>query len=267
MSEKALPRVLTVAGSDSGGGAGIQADLKTFTALGTYGMSVVTALTAQNTVGVNGIHAIPADFVGQQLDAVLGDIGADAVKTGMLANAEVIDVVAERLEDAAIEYIVVDPVMVAGSGDRLLEENAVCVLRERLFPLAYVVTPNVPEAELLTGLQCANTDDMRTVAQGIAVMGPKYVLIKGGHLPGEVVIDMLFDGVSFHEFRAARIPTRGAHGTGCTLAAALAAYLARGDDPVRSVESAKEYLAEAIRSAPNFGLGADPLNHMWDLER
>ena len=207
------PKALTIAGSDSGGGAGIQADLKTFAALGVYGTSVLTAITAQNTLGITAVHEIPADVVRAQIDAVLSDIGADAVKTGMLSTSQIIGAVAEELGRLRVERLVVDPVMVAKSGDRLLREEAVGTLRKRLLPLAEVVTPNIPEAETLAGMRITSKDQARQAAEIIASMGARSVVVKGGHLPGPPV-DLLYDGREFQEFEAVRIETRNTHGTG-----------------------------------------------------
>ena len=207
------PKALTIAGSDSGGGAGIQADLKTFAALGVYGTSVLTAITAQNTLGITAVHEIPADVVRAQIDAVLSDIGADAVKTGMLSTSQIIGAVAEELGRLRVERLVVDPVMVAKSGDRLLREEAVGTLRKRLLPLAEVVTPNIPEAETLAGMRITSKDQAHQAAEIIASMGARSVVVKGGHLPGPPV-DLLYDGREFQEFEAVRIETRNTHGTG-----------------------------------------------------
>ena len=207
------PKALTIAGSDSGGGAGIQADLKTFAALGVYGTSVLTAITAQNTLGITAVHEIPADVVRAQIDAVLSDIGADAVKTGMLSTSQIIGAVAEELGRLRVERLVVDPVMVAKSGDRLLREEAVGTLRKRLLPLAEVVTPNIPEAETLAGMRITSKNQARQAAEIIASMGARSVVVKGGHLPGPPV-DLLYDGREFQEFEAVRIETRNTHGTG-----------------------------------------------------
>jgi len=256
------PRVLTVAGSDSGGGADIQADLKTFAAFGAYGASVITAVTAQNTVEVRAIHEIPPHVVAAQLDAVLDDIGADAVKTGMLFSAAIIEVVAERLRAHDVRHLVVDPVMVAKSGDRLLREDAVAALRERLLPLAEVVTPNAAEAGVLAGME---VDDLRTARQAahwIAAMGPKVVIVKGGHLGGERSDDLLFDGAE-EVLPGRRVATRHTHGTGCTFSAAIAAGLAAGLDVRAAARQAKAYLQGAIEHAEPLGAGHGPVNHFW----
>jgi hydroxymethylpyrimidine/phosphomethylpyrimidine kinase len=259
-----IARALTIAGSDSGGGAGIQADLKTFTALRVYGLSVVTAITAQNTCQVAGVIELPADFVRLQLDMVMRDIGADAVKTGMLSSPEIIEAVAEGVREHGIERIVVDPVMRAKSGDRLLRPEAEEALVRRLLPLAYVVTPNIPEAEVLVGWPIRSREDMKKAAQQIFDLGPRAVLVKGGHLDaGPEVVDILYDGRQFYEFTAERIGTRNTHGTGCTYSAAIAAYLARGDDMLEAIRKAKHYVTMAIRYGFSIGQGHGPLNHFW----
>ncbi|MCL5110550.1 MAG: bifunctional hydroxymethylpyrimidine kinase/phosphomethylpyrimidine kinase [Chloroflexi bacterium] len=252
---------LTIAGSDSGGGAGIQADLKTFAALGVYGMSVLTAVTAQNTVGVSAVHELPPDFVGAQLDAVLTDIGCQAAKTGMLANAGIIEMVARKVRQYAVPNLVVDPVMVAKSGDPLLRRDAVAVLKEILLPLAYVVTPNAPEAEEIVGRRLEGEEDFRRAAAEIQALGPRHVIIKGGHRPGEAV-DLLYDGHEYREYRAPRLPSRHTHGTGCTFSAAIAALLARGLPVTEAVAGAKEYLTRAIEQSFPIGRGRGPVHHL-----
>jgi hydroxymethylpyrimidine/phosphomethylpyrimidine kinase len=257
-------KCLTIAGSDSGGGAGIQADLKTFTVLGTYGASVITALTAQNTLGVQGILPVDAAFVEQQLNAVLDDIGADAVKTGMLMNAEIVKVVAANLERRGMLNLVVDPVMVAKSGDRLLLPEAVEALRDRLLPLATIVTPNTEEAALLAGMETIDDyDSALEAAEIIRQCGPAAVLIKGGHLSGPTCNDIFCDGDEPLILEAERRDQRHTHGTGCTLSAALAAFLARGCSPRDAAREAKEYLTGAIAAARPLGGGIGPVNHTW----
>ena len=260
----AVPKAMTIAGSDSGGGAGIQADLKTFAALGVYGSSVLTAITAQNTVGVTAVHEVPVDVVAAQIEAVMSDIGADAVKTGMLSSGEIIETVARELNHFRANLVVVDPVMVAKSGDRLLRENAVDSLRRSLLPIATVVTPNIPEAETLVGMTISSAEDARRAAQNILNMGAKAVVVKGGHLAGPPV-DLFYDGQEFHEFSAARIETTNTHGTGCTFASAIAAELAKGMDLLDAVAAAKEYVTEAIRHSFPVGQGHGPLNHFYKL--
>jgi hydroxymethylpyrimidine/phosphomethylpyrimidine kinase len=257
-------RVLTIAGSDSGGGAGIQADLKTFTALDVYGMSVLTAITAQNTVGVHGIHDLPASFVQSQLVAVLTDIGVDAVKTGMLSRAEIIEVVGATLKQYKVDRLVVDPVMRAKSGDRLLNPDAETTMREVLFPQALLVTPNIPEAASLSGRTISTVEDMRESARRILDFGSTAVLIKGGHIEdAREAIDILYDGKTFYEFVAPRIVTKNTHGTGCTYSAAIAAFLARGESLLEAVGRAKAYVTGAIRNSFSLGHGHGPLNHLW----
>lgn len=255
-----LPRALTIAGSDSGGGAGIQADLKTFTAFRVYGMSVLTAVTAQNTVGVHGVVNLPPEFVGRQLDAVLEDIGTDAAKTGMLSTAPIVRVVADRVRAHGIRNLVVDPVMVAKSGDPLLEPEARQALVEALLPLALVVTPNLPEAAALAGQPVGDLESMETAARRIHALGPRWVLVKGGHLAGDAV-DLLFDGARVLPYRAERVPTRHTHGTGCTYSAAIAAGLARGASVPEAVGEAKRYVTAALRAAVPLGRGVGPLRH------
>lgn len=254
-------RVLTVAGSDSGGGAGIQADLKTMLALGVHGMSVVAAVTAQNSLGVQGYWELPAEAVRAQLDSVLSDIGAQAVKTGMLASSRLVHTVADAL--AGVEApVVVDPVGMSKHGDPLLEPDAVHAVRSAMLPVATVATPNLPEVEQLTGVAVKGESDLRPAAEAVLALGPRWVLIKGGHLPGEPV-DLLFDGEREYRFGAPRVDTRHTHGTGCTLASAIAAYLARGDDVVGAVGKAKEYVTGAIAGGFPLGSGIGPVDHGW----
>jgi hydroxymethylpyrimidine/phosphomethylpyrimidine kinase len=260
-----MKRVMTIAGSDSGGGAGIQADLKTFAALGVYGSSVLTAITAQNTLAVTAVHEIPPDIVAAQIDAVITDIGADAVKTGMLSSAPIIEVVAAKLRQYQLPNVVVDPVMAAKSGDRLLREDAVTVLRDVLLPLATVVTPNLPEAEILVGRSLPDGDAVRRAARDIVALGPKAVVMKGGHAGGDVVVDILFDGVSFREYTAPRIDTTSTHGTGCTFGSAIAAGLALGLRIEEAVAQAKEYVTAALRNAKPIGGGHGPVHHFYSF--
>lgn len=255
-----IPRLLTIAGSDSGGGAGIQADLKTFQAFGGYGMSVLTAITAQNTLGVQGVHELPPDFVADQLASVVTDIGVDAAKTGMLANAAIIRAVAEKLRAFNIPHLVVDPVMRAKSGDPLLRAEAQQALIDEILPLASVITPNIPEAEALAGMVIKSRDDMQEAARRIHAQGARRVLVKGGHRQ-EDALDILYDGGEFTEFFAERIPTRNTHGTGCTYAAAIAANLALGKPLNEAITVAKRYITEAIRQSLELGNGIGPLNH------
>ena len=258
---------LTIAGSDSGGGAGIQADLKTFSALGVYGASVVTAVTAQNTLGVLAVHPIPADIVAAQLDAVLSDLAVAAIKIGMVADVAVIEAIAACLGKVDVP-IVLDPVMVAASGDRLLPAEAVAALKDRLLPLATIITPNVPEAAVLADAPEA-TDEagLERQARTLAALGPA-VLVKGGHLDGEESVDVLIgEGGQSHRFASARIATRNTHGTGCTLSSAIAAFLAQGEDLVSAVAHAKTYLAGAIAAsdALQIGSGHGPVHHFHEL--
>ncbi len=258
---KSIPRVLTIAGSDSGGGAGIQADLKTFCAFNVYGMSVITAVTAQNTSRVHGVMGIDADFIGLQFEAVLTDIGVDALKTGMLFNVEIVQTVAAKLYENPMIPSVVDPVMISTGGDALLEKNAVDAIRSDLLPAASLVTPNLAEARLLAGFDIHTIADMKKGAEIIARSGCGAVLIKGGHLK-ESATDILFDGDSFHTFDAPRINTMNTHGTGCTYSAAIAANLAKGLSLVQAVSVSKQYITKAIEKAFPLGKGHGPLNHM-----
>ncbi len=261
---KSVPRAMTIAGSDSGGGAGIQADLKTFAALGVYGTSVITAVTAQNTLSVDGITEIPSEMVANQIDTVMCDIGTDAVKTGMLANSGIIKAVAERIEALETPNVVVDPVMVAKSGDRLLREEAIDAYRSRLLPLALVVTPNIPEAEALTDVTIESDEDAFRAARVITGMGARWVVIKGGHRDGPVK-DILCSDEEVHEFVSERIQSKNTHGTGCTFASAIAAHLARGSSVEDSVSHAKRYVSAAIEAAYPVGRGHGPLNHFHAL--
>jgi hydroxymethylpyrimidine/phosphomethylpyrimidine kinase len=264
VTEEVVARALTIAGSDSGGGAGIQADLKTFEAFGVFGMTALTALTAQNTVGVHDIHEVPPAFVRAQIDAVGGDIGVDAAKTGMLASAPVIEAVAGGLRDHRIERLVVDPVCASKHGDPLLRPDALDALRTLVLPLAEVVTPNLGEVLLLTGVEVRGLGDLREAAEAVKALGPRWVLVKGGHLPGsEDAIDLLFDGDTAVEITASREETADTHGTGCTLAAAIAAELAKGSDMVRAVRAAKAYVTGAIRHGLRLGAGIGPVDHQW----
>lgn len=259
-----IPRALTIAGSDSGGGAGVQADLKTFAALGVYGMSAITALTAQNTVGVQGVLEIDPEFVSAQIHAVVSDIGVDAVKTGMLASAAIIARVAEDLRALAIETLVVDPVMVAKSGDPLLRADAIQSLIRELLPLALVVTPNLHEASALTRLEVVDASSMREAARKIHGMGPRAVVVKGGHLAGRPM-DLFYDGRRFVELSNTRHETPHTHGTGCTFASAIAAGLARGLELPDAVKQAKDYVTGAIREGLAIGRGQGPVHHFHAL--
>jgi hydroxymethylpyrimidine/phosphomethylpyrimidine kinase len=253
---------LTIAGSDSGGGAGIQADLKTFSALGVFGMSAVTAITAQNTLGVTAVVEISPEIVAAQIDAVVTDIGVDAAKTGMISNTEIIRAVAAKIREHGISTLVVDPVMVATSGDRLLREEAVEALRSELLPLATVVTPNLPEAGVLIGREVSTLDEMRDAARAIVDLGVRSVLVKGGHLAGDAV-DVFYDGDRFVELTARRIPTTSTHGTGCTLASAIASLLAKGTPLEQAIRDAKAYVTNAIEKAYPIGKGHGPVHHFY----
>jgi hydroxymethylpyrimidine/phosphomethylpyrimidine kinase len=255
-----IPKALTIAGSDSGGGAGIQADLKTFSAFRVFGMSVITAVTAQNSLGVQGVENLPPAFVAQQLRSVLEDFGADAAKCGMLSTAPIIEAVAAELASHRIEKLVVDPVMVAKSGDQLLQPEARAALADRILPLALLVTPNLPEAEVLAGMRVAEPEDMEEAARRIHLMGPRYVLVKGGHLKGDAT-DLLWNGRAFTRFSTARIDSQNTHGTGCTFSAAIAAGLARGQALGDAIRSAKAYVTRAIREGFQAGRGVGQLRH------
>jgi hydroxymethylpyrimidine/phosphomethylpyrimidine kinase len=254
-----MKRVLTIAGSDSGGGAGIQADLKVITLLGGFGMSAITALTAQNTVGVRGIHEVPPRFVEEQMDAVLSDIGVDAVKTGMLANREIIEVVSRKIKQYRVKRVVVDPVMISKSGASLLRRDAQETLIRKLIPMAWVVTPNLMEASVLAGFRVNSLKGMRKAARQIFRMGAKYVVVKGGHLKGRAV-DLFYDGERFSEIEGPRIESKNTHGTGCTFASAVATFLARGDTVYGAVQKAKTFITLAIQSGLSLGKGHGPTN-------
>jgi hydroxymethylpyrimidine/phosphomethylpyrimidine kinase len=257
-------RVLTIAGSDSGGGAGIQADLKTFAALGCYGMSAITALTAQNTVGVQGIHAVPASFLKAQIQSVMDDMGVDALKIGMLHEPAIVSVVAWAIDHYNIRHVVLDPVMVATSGDRLIAQETVQVLVRELFPRVTVVTPNLDEAQLLLGHPIADAPALNAAAQGLLAMGAKAVLLKGGHLVGDEVVDLLVQAKGpTRRLASSRIPSRNVHGTGCTLSSAIAAHLALGHNLEASVTLARDFILNAIAQGAEVGTGQGhgPLNH------
>jgi hydroxymethylpyrimidine/phosphomethylpyrimidine kinase len=257
-------RVLTIAGSDSGGGAGIQADLKTFAALGCYGMTAITALTAQNTVGVQGIHAVPPAFLRSQLQSVIEDIGVDAVKIGMLHEPGVVEVVAWAIQHYQLQRVVLDPVMVATSGDRLIADATVRVLVDQLFPLATVITPNLDEASLLLGRPIAAVSDLSGAAQALLSQGARAVLLKGGHLPGDQVVDVLArPGHVDMVLASSRMASRNTHGTGCTLSSAIAAHLALGEPLEPAVRAARQYILGAIQAGAGVqvGHGHGPLNH------
>lgn len=257
---------MTIAGSDSGAGAGIQADLKTFAALGVYGTSVLTAITAQNTKGVFAVAEVPEEVIALQIDVVMEDIGADAIKTGMLSDASIVRTVADRLEAWGVPALVVDPVMVAKGGHPLLHKRAVKALKEVLLPQAMIVTPNVPEAEILSGLTVDSVETAKEAARVIAALGPRYVIVKGGHLSGDAT-DIVYDGTVFTELTAERIDTKNTHGTGCTYSAAITAYLALGVPPLEAIERAKIWLTEAIRASYSIGDGQSPVDHFHAFAR
>ena len=262
-------KVLTIAGSDSGGGAGIQADLKTISAIGCYGMSVITALTAQNTRGVAGIHAVPSSFAAEQMAAVFSDIGADAVKIGMLYSAELIEVVAEQLKKYGAENIVLDPVMVAQSGDKLLQDDAIQAIKDHLMPLADVLTPNIPEARVLLDHDILGFEDMRAAAKSLAANGSRSILVKGGHLKENKSTDLLYIAAEnrFLVLDADRIESRNNHGTGCTLSSAIASYMAKGNGIEAAVRKAKTYIQNAIRAGAGYtiGKGHGPVHHFFEF--
>jgi hydroxymethylpyrimidine/phosphomethylpyrimidine kinase len=257
-----MKKALTIAGSDSGGGAGIQADLKTFTAFGVFGMSAITALTAQNTVGVQGIFEVAPEFIMEQIKSIMSDIGTDAAKTGMLANEVIVNIVTEAIEKFHIPNVVVDPVMIAKSGDPLLSESARQTIKQRLIPLATIVTPNLFEAEAMLNIKISNIDDMKTAARKLKKTGCKWVVIKGGHLRNEKeAIDLAFDGQNFHLLKSPRFETKNTHGTGCTFSSAIAAGLAKGYEPLKAIQQAKQYITEAIKQSFPVGRGHGPTNH------
>jgi hydroxymethylpyrimidine/phosphomethylpyrimidine kinase len=260
-----IATALSIAGSDSGGGAGIQADLRTFHAFGVYGTTAITALTAQNTRGVTGVQPVPPEFVRAQIDAIVEDLRPAACKSGMLANRRIVETVAEAIEAHELPHYVLDPVMVASSGDRLLDRNAEKALLERLLPLCTVVTPNTEEAAALTGLEVHDEAGMVRAAEALVARGAAAALVKGGHLRGGTVVDMLWDGQEMRSWRRSRIETTSTHGTGCTLSAAVAAGLARGRPLAEAVEAALDFVHRAIESAPRLGSGHGPLNHWASL--
>jgi hydroxymethylpyrimidine kinase/phosphomethylpyrimidine kinase len=257
-----IPIALTIAGSDSGGGAGIQADLKTLHAFGCFGTSAITAITVQNTRGVTGVHAIPVDTVRAQIAAVAGDLPPAACKTGMLATSDLVRAVAASIRELALPNYVLDPVMVATSGDRLLDADAERTIVDELLPLAACVTPNLDEAAILVGFAVADVDGMRRAAQALVERGARSALLKGGHLRSDQLVDVLFDGAEWHEWRRPKLDTRNTHGTGCTLSAGIAAGLAHGRPLRQAVEDALDYVQRAMAAAPGLGSGHGPLNHL-----
>ncbi len=257
-----MKKALTIAGSDSGGGAGIQADLKTFTAFGVFGMSAITALTAQNTVGVQGIFEVAPEFITEQIKSIMSDIGTDAAKTGMLANEIIVNAVADAIEKFRIPNVVVDPVMIAKSGDALLSETARQTIKERLIPLATVVTPNTYEAEAMLNMKIQTLNDMKEAAHELKKADCQWIIIKGGHLQNDhEAIDVVFDGNNFHFLKSNRFKTNNTHGTGCTFSSAIAAGLAKGYPPLNAIQIAKEFITEAIRESFPIGKGHGPTNH------
>lgn len=264
-------KVLTIAGSDSGGGAGIQADLKTFSALGVYGMTVITALTAQNTQGVQAILPVDADFVGKQMDAIFQDMGADAVKIGMLHSVEIIEMVAQKLQQYGVKNIILDPVMVATSGDSLLQENAVHALKKHLFPIATLITPNLPEASILLNKKIQKMPDMEMYITELTQWGSYAALLKGGHLEGNMCMDILYTPSQYqvYEFTQEKIQTVNTHGTGCTLSAAIAAYLAMGCNLTEAITEARKFLNEALIAGKDkiLGKGKGPVHHAFKIEQ
>jgi hydroxymethylpyrimidine kinase/phosphomethylpyrimidine kinase len=262
-----IPKVMTIAGSDSGGGAGIQADLKTIAALGGYGTSVITALTAQNTQSVARIHAVPPPMIRAQYRAIMDDIGTDAIKIGMLGPSPAIEAVAEALAAAPADYIVLDPVMISKSGAQLLPDDAIESLTGLLIPRCTVLTPNIPEAERLTGISIESDEDIRDAALRLEEMGAGASLIKGGHLDRPDIVNTLYDGSSFRQFTSPRLDSRFTHGTGCTLSSAIATYLGRGDTLADAVEKGIEFVTEGIRNGYVVGNGTNPLNHMYAAAR
>ena len=257
-----MKKALTIAGSDSGGGAGIQADLKTFTAFGVFGMSAITALTAQNTVGVQGIFEVSPEFIMEQIKSIMSDIKTDAAKTGMLANEVIVNTVAKAIKKFHIPNVVVDPVMIAKSGDPLLSESARQIVKQKLIPLATVVTPNLFEAEAMLNMKIKTIEDIKTAARELKKTGCKWIVIKGGHLQNEKeAIDVIFDGQKFHLLKSPRFETKNTHGTGCTFSSAIAAGLAKGYEPLKAIQQAKQFIAEAIRQSFPIGRGHGPTNH------
>ncbi len=257
---------LTIAGSDSSAGAGIQADLKTFAANGVYGVCAITAVTAQNTTGIIAAAPLAADLVTAQIEAVVADLGVHAAKTGMLANAAIVEAVAAAVEDLEIPLLVVDPVIVATSGEPLLDDEGLLAMKKELMSRAHAVTPNIPEAEVLSGISIRTEQDRREAARRIFALGPVYVVITGGHASSERIVDLVYDGEVFTDYAAERVAGRHTHGTGCAFSAALASQLALGRSLHEAVPLAQEYLAGAIRHAPGLGRGAGPMNHFWRLD-
>lgn len=257
-----MKKVMTIAGSDSGAGAGIQADLKAIAAMGAYGTSAITSITAQNTLGVQNVFNLPLTIIADQIESILDDIGAHAVKTGMLATGDIISLVADKVKKYNIKLLVVDPVMVSTSGDVLLQQDALDNLKNCLLPLAYITTPNMREAEVLSGQPVTTLSEMKEAAKKIYSFGPKNVVVKGGHLEGEA-IDVLYNGKEFKYFKNPKVDTKNTHGTGCTFAAALAANLAFGFEVEKALQKTKEYITGALKDSLDVGQGAGPVNHFW----
>lgn len=264
-----IKRALTIAGSDSGGGAGIQADLKAFENNGVFGMSAITAVTIQNTMGVQGIHQLPPATVAAQIDAVITDIGVDSVKVGMLGNAAVTEVVAQRLMTHQVQCVVVDPVMVATSGDLLLERTAILTIKEQLLPRAFIVTPNRYEAEILADMKITDQETVYRAAKVIHGLGARGVLIKGGHMDTDKATDVFYDGEKFYPFTSPRVATKNTHGTGCTLSSAIAAYLCFNPNPTAAIQKAKDYVYQRIKRARDrtLGSGSGPICLPWVISR
>ena len=263
-----MKQVLTIAGSDSGAGAGIQADLKTFAANGVYGLSVIVAVTAQNTLSVKNIFRLPITIIRDQIDSLFEDFDISVVKTGMLFDSEIIDTVSEKIKEYKIEKLVVDPVMISKSGNNLLKDSGVDTLINKIIPLAFLITPNIDEASRLLNMSISNVKEMKDAAEKIYSLGCKNVLVKGGHLESSEATDILFDGNNFYDFSCSRITTENTHGTGCTYASAIAANLAKGDDIRLSIKKAKVYLTNAIKEAKfnKIGNGHGPLDHFYTLK-
>ena len=267
MISNKIPNVLTVAGSDSGGGAGIQADLKTFAETGSYGTSVITAVTAQNTLGVKSIQEIDLNIIEDQIDSVCTDIQPISVKTGMLFSNEIISLVAEKAKSYSWKFLVVDPVMVSSTGDKLLKDEAIDSYIRKLLPISYIATPNIPEAEYLTGIEINSSDSIILAAKKIFDFGVKNVLIKGGHqLKDNISEDILYDGNKFHKFSLERIKSSNTHGTGCSLSSALASYLAQKNSLISSIDLSKKYVWNGIKDSYPVGKGNGPINHFWEKE-
>lgn len=265
MADETIPCILTIAGSDSGGGAGIQADLKTFTALKAHGMSAITALTAQNTMGVQSVEPVSADFVRQQIESVVSDIGVDAVKSGMLVNEDIVHTVSECLERFSITSYILDPVIMSESGQELLSPEGVEAMKAELIPKALLITPNISEAEALSGLSINTQDDMEKAAVALFDLGPGYVLVTGGHLQGGQAVDILYDGIGIYPFVADKLDAKNNHGTGCTFTAALTAYHAKGFEIGESVAKAKYFVHNALMFGLDIGKGPGPVNPFWNL--